>query len=234
MHILITGASSGIGFATALELIKQGHNVIAVARRNDKLIELQAEAKISNNENLLHTFTLDIGKESAELNQLISLLNKTGLDVLINNAGVLISKSFEDLSSADWQTIYQTNVFALVNMTKHCLAFLQKSKAAHIVNITSIGGTQGSSKFAGLSAYSSSKGAVTILTECLAEELKDKNISVNALALGAVDTEMLQQAFPGYKAPVTSEQMATFIAWFALNGNKTFNGKVLPVSMSNP
>jgi 3-oxoacyl-[acyl-carrier protein] reductase len=234
MHILITGASSGIGFSTALELIKQEHTVIAVARRSDKLLELSAEAKRNNKENLLHTFAFDISKESTELNQLTALLNKTGLDVLINNAGVLISKPFEELSVVDWQTVYQTNVFALVNMTKHCLAFLQKSKAAHIVNITSIGGTQGSSKFAGLSAYSSSKGAVTILTECLAEEFKNRNISVNALALGAVDTEMLQHAFPGYKATVTSEQMATFIAWFALNGNKTFNGKVLPVSMSNP
>lgn len=92
----------------------------------------------------------------------------------------------------------------------------------------------GSAKFAGLSAYSSSKGAIITLNELLAEEYKDKGIAFNTLALGAVQTEMLEEAFPGYKAPVSASQMATYIKEFSLSGNQFYNGKVLPVSASTP
>ena len=105
---------------------------------------------------------------------------------------------------------------------------------SHIVNIGSMGGFQGSAKFKGLSLYSAAKGAVAVLTESMAEEFKERGIKVNALALGAVQTEMLASAFPGYKAPLTAGQMAEFIADFALNGHKYFNGKILPVSLSTP
>jgi 3-oxoacyl-[acyl-carrier protein] reductase len=97
-----------------------------------------------------------------------------------------------------------------------------------------MGGIQGSSKFPGLAAYSSSKGALITLTEMLAEEYKESNISFNALALGAVQTEMLAEAFPGYQASTTAREMARFIADFALNGHQFFNGKVLPVAHSTP
>ena len=93
---------------------------------------------------------------------------------------------------------------------------------------------QGSAKFPGLTAYSSSKAAIAGLTECLAEELKDKNISVNCLAIGAVQTEMLEEAFPGYKAPLSPKQMAEYIFDFALKGHQYYNGKILPVSSSTP
>ena len=97
-----------------------------------------------------------------------------------------------------------------------------------------MGGFQGSSKFPGLSAYSASKAALANLTECLAEELKEKNICANCLALGAVQTEMLETAFPGYVAPVKSREMASFIAYFATRGHQFYNGKILPVSVSTP
>ena len=104
----------------------------------------------------------------------------------------------------------------------------------HVLNITSMGGVQGSAKFPGLSAYSSSKGALVILTELLAEEFKDSGPSFNALALGAVQTEMLEEAFPGYKAPVSAAQIGEYIIDFALNGHQFYNGKVLPISSSTP
>ena len=97
-----------------------------------------------------------------------------------------------------------------------------------------MGGINGTSKFAGLAAYSSSKGALSILTECLAEEFKNENIKVNALALGSVQTEMFSKAFPDFKAPLTSQQMGEYVAWFAMNGRKFFNGKILPVALSTP
>ncbi len=97
-----------------------------------------------------------------------------------------------------------------------------------------MGGVQGSLKFPGLSAYSSSKAAVITLTELLAEEYKESGPSFNVLALGAVQTEMLEEAFPGYKAPISAEKMAKYIADFSLSGNEFYNGKLLQVSSSTP
>jgi NAD(P)-dependent dehydrogenase (short-subunit alcohol dehydrogenase family) len=97
-----------------------------------------------------------------------------------------------------------------------------------------MGGVQGSMKFAGLSAYSSSKGAVITLTELLAEEYKETGPSFNVLALGAVQTEMLEEAFPGYRASVSADQMANYIFDFSVNCNKLYNGKLMQVSSSTP
>lgn len=97
-----------------------------------------------------------------------------------------------------------------------------------------MGGVQGSVKFPGLAAYSSSKAAVINLTELLAEEYKDSGISFNVLALGAVQTEMLEEAFPGYKASISAVEMANYIFDFSLNGQKYYNGKLLQVSNSTP
>jgi NAD(P)-dependent dehydrogenase (short-subunit alcohol dehydrogenase family) len=97
-----------------------------------------------------------------------------------------------------------------------------------------MGGVNGSAKFPGLAAYSSSKGALGVLTELLAEEFKDEGPRTNALALGAVQTEMLAEAFPGYEAPVSAAQMANYIADFSLTAHQLYNGKVLPLSQSTP
>ena len=97
-----------------------------------------------------------------------------------------------------------------------------------------MGGFQGSAKYSGLSYYSASKAALACLTECLANEFTGFGISVNCLALGSVQTEMLNEAFPGYKAPVDAKQMAEYISGFALTGHKFFNGKILPVAIGNP
>ena len=97
-----------------------------------------------------------------------------------------------------------------------------------------MGGIQGSSKFGGLAAYSSAKGAVITLSELLAEEYKEDQIAFNVLAIGAVQTEMLAEAFPEYKAPLSAQEMADYIYDFSLTGNKFYNGKVLQVSSSTP
>jgi len=141
-------------------------------------------------------------------------------------------KPFEETTSEEFENIYKVNVFGVANLTRICLPFLQKG--SHVVTISSMGGIQGSMKFAGLSAYSSSKGAVITLSELLAEEYIEKGIAFNVLALGAVQTEMLEEAFPGYKAPLTAIEMANYIFDFTLTGNKYYNGKVLQVTSSNP
>ena len=145
-----------------------------------------------------------------------------------------MNKAFQDISVSDFESIYRVNIQAPFFLTQQLLSHMGLTKTAHIVNISSMGGFAGSVKFPGLSAYSSSKGALGILTECLAEELKEKNIKANCLCLGAVNTEMLKQAFPGYQAPVNPKQMAEFIGNFALQGHAYFNGKIIPVSLSTP
>ena len=176
---------------------------------------------------------LDISS-SKSINKTIKLVIEElkKIDILINNAGTLINKSFNETSFEDFQSVYNVNVFGVAELIRQLIPYFNKK--SHVINISSIGGIGGSSKFSGLSAYSSSKGALNILTEMLAEEYKDKNISFNTLALGAVQTEMLEEAFPGYKANISPFEMANFIYKFSLEGNNFFNGKIIPVSTTNP
>ena len=154
------------------------------------------------------------------------------VDALINNAGAFLNKPFEKISKKEFEYIFQVNVFGLSSITRKVLPIIDSK--GHIVNITSMGGINGATKFSGLSAYSSSKGAVNILTELLAEEYKEKGPSFNALAFGAVQTEMLEEAFPGLKAPISAKEIADFILDFSLQGQKYFNGKIIPVSSTTP
>jgi short-subunit dehydrogenase len=232
--IVVTGASNGIGYHTAWQLAVNHHcRVIALSRNKEKIEQLKAEVMKVKTDGEVIPFKFDLS--SANFGALTDCLNDNHIEVmdgLINNAGLLINKPFQDLTIDDWLSVYKVNVFALAELVKICIPYLEKSAHAHILNIGSNGGVQGTQKFSGLSAYSSSKGALSILTECLAEELNSKNISVNCLALGAVNTEMLQQAFPDFHAAMQPSEMAEYISWFCLNGNRFFNGKILPVTTS--
>lgn len=231
MNYLITGASRGIGYDTALTLAKQsGHQILVISRNIDKLKKLVDHAQKIENGSPISCMAFDIANDDfATLHKWIDSFGT--LNGIVNNAGILINKPFESLTMADWRQTFATNLFGAVDLVQHLLPCLDN---AHIINIGSMGGFQGSSKFSGLSAYSASKAALANLTECLAEELKDKDIAVNCLALGAVQTEMLASVFPGYQAPVNSEEMGEWVAWFLQNGHRFFNGKVLPVSVSTP
>ena len=226
MNIIVSGASKGIGYEVACQAAELGHNVLAVARNSDLLDRL-----LSKNE-LITALKVDLIKDDcAEL--ITAWTEKVGkVDVLINNAGQLINKPFIETSVEDFKNQFDANVITAVKLTQVVIPLM--NKAAHIVNISSMGGFQGSSKYSGLSAYSSSKGALSVLTECLAEELKGSIISVNALALGAVQTEMLESAFPGYNAPVSALEMASYILDFASTGHRFYNGQILPVAIGNP
>lgn len=223
-NIIVTGTSRGIGYELALQFANAGHQVLAISRKiPETLLEHQNVTCLS----------VDLADESAldEVNNFLSSTWKK-VDAVVHNAGALLLKPFAETTQADFESIYKVNVFAVANLTRICLPYLQKG--SHVVTISSIGGVRGSLKFAGLAAYSSSKGAVITLTELLAEEYKEQGISFNVLALGSVQTEMLNEAFPGYQAPISAEGMATYIYDFTLNGNKYFNGKVLEVSSTNP
>ena len=224
-NIVITGTSRGIGFELAKQFAENGHQVLALSRNTKPLSAI-------NHENIT-ALSVDISNND-DLNKVTDFIKSTWgkVDVLINNAGKLINKPFTEISSEDFLEVYKVNVFGVAEITKLMIPFLQKG--SHVVTISSIGGIQGSIKFPGLAAYSSAKGAVITLSELLAEEYKEKQIAFNVLALGAVQTEMLEEAFPGYQAPISASEMADYIYNFSLTGDKFYNGKVLQVSSSNP
>jgi NAD(P)-dependent dehydrogenase (short-subunit alcohol dehydrogenase family) len=234
MNIIITGASSGVGFEAVLDLILSGeHKVIALARSEDKLGRLAEIASGLNPDAVLHPIAFDIVHDDyAGLLKFISNSFDNRIDILINNAGALINKPFVELQETDFVEMLQSNFIGHVRIIQSLLPLMPAD--AHIVNIGSMGGFQGSVKFPGLSAYSASKAALHTLTECLAQELADRQIKVNCLALGSAQTEMLEQAFPGYQSPVLAFEMGKYIADFALTGHKFFNGKILPVAVSTP
>ncbi len=224
-NIIITGTSRGIGFELVKLFAKSGHKVLALSR-NEKPIE-----KL-NLENVT-CFSFDLNDNEA-YKKVEDFINSEWqyVDVLINNAGTLLNKPFAETTFEDFEHVYKTNVYGVSELTRIVLPFMKKQ--SHVVTISSMGGVQGSMKFPGLAAYSSSKAAVITLTELLAEEYKDSGISFNVLALGAVQTEMLEEAFPGYQAPITALEMAQYIFDFSLTGNKYYNGKLLQVSNSTP
>jgi NAD(P)-dependent dehydrogenase (short-subunit alcohol dehydrogenase family) len=234
MNIIITGASSGVGFEAVIELILSGnHKVIALARSQDKLERLLEIAHGLNPDCQLYALSFDIVHDDYEsLQQFIATNFDNRIDVLINNAGVLINKSFTQLLETDFVEMLQSNFIGHVRIIQALLPLIPAG--SHILNIGSMGGFQGSVKFPGLSAYSASKAALHTLTECLAQELIEQDIKVNCLALGSAQTEMLEQAFPGYQSPVLAFEMGKYVADFALTGHKFFNGKVLPVAVSTP
>ena len=223
--IIVTGTSRGIGLQMVKILAGGGHRVIALSRNSGPVEALGLEN--------VYAMPFDLDKE-ADLAKLKHYLTEENIvvDVLVNNAGFLIKKPFEELSRKDWMLVYQVNVFGVAALTSAVLPFMKGD--GHVLTISSMGGVQGSMKFPGLAAYSSAKGAVITMTELLAEEYKEEGPSFNVLALGAVQTEMLEEAFPGYQAPTTAEEMAAYIAEFSLSGHKYYNGKLLQVSNSTP
>lgn len=226
--VIITGTSKGIGKELVQVFLKNDFEVLAVSRN-----KINLDSAVSKN---LYELNLDI--ESSDFADVIFewlLSNNKKPLYIINNAGVLINKSWNELKQTDFLKSYAVNAIApFLLVQKISPLMVSNNQKPHVVNITSMGGITGSVKFPGLTAYSSSKGAMSIITECLSLELKEKGISVNALALGATQTEMLEQAFPGYKAPVSPLTMAEFIYDFTLNAPIVINGQIIPVTLSTP
>ena len=225
-NIVITGTSRGIGFELVSIFAGMGHNVLALSRNEKPVKDLELEN--------VKAFSFDVTSEDSHLKAESYIVHHwdSKVDILINNAGTLLNKSFADSVWEDFSRVYKVNVFGVAEVTRKLLPFMHQD--SHVLTISSMGGIQGSMKFPGLAAYSSSKAAVLTLTELLAEEYKENGPSFNALALGAVQTEMLEEAFPGYDAPVSAKEMAEYIADFSLKGHKLYNGKILQVSNSTP
>jgi 3-oxoacyl-[acyl-carrier protein] reductase len=236
LNIVIIGAGRGIGFQVAEQLSSAGHNLFCISRNTNALEILRKESIKVRAGSGFHVLTLDISTVAGNLFDLRTAVMDVfpRVDILLNNAGLLINKDFSEFLSDEALQIFNINFFSAAAAIKELLPLMGGEMVSHIVNIGSMGGFQGSDKFHGLSYYSASKAALACLSECLAAELRDKNIRVNCLALGAAQTEMLEEAFPGYRAPLSAAQMAGFISQFMITGHEYFNGKVLPVSVSTP
>jgi NAD(P)-dependent dehydrogenase (short-subunit alcohol dehydrogenase family) len=229
MNIIINGGTRGIGKETAISLAGNDNNNILVTGRSEKALK-SISAEYSN----IHTLALDISdfERQSELFLNTVLKHLKTVDILINVAGLLVAREFTKTGYDEARLMMETNFFGPAFLIKSLSPYL--TKGSHIVNITSMGGFQGSSKYKGLAYYSASKAALACLTECLATEFQEAGIKVNCLSLGAVQTEMFEEAFPGFEAPVDAREMGEFIADFALKGHKFFNGKILPVAVGNP
>jgi len=223
-NIIITGTSRGIGYELALQFANAGHNVLAISRKIP-------QAFIENQNIACLGIDLASGEGLENVKDFIDATWKH-VDIVIHNAGALLLKPFAEITASEFEYIYKVNVFGVAALNRVVLPYMQKG--GHVVTISSMGGVQGTMKFAGLAAYSSSKGAVITLSELLAEEYREQGVAFNVLALGAVNTEMLQEAFPGYEAPLSPKEMSDYIYNFALTGNTYFNGKVLQVSSTTP
>ncbi|MCA9522526.1 MAG: SDR family oxidoreductase [Myxococcales bacterium] len=232
-NVVITGASSGIGRETAKRLVAGGHRVLAVARRRDRLEQLRSDCAALSGEIFVESCDLTSPTLAEQLlPRMLGTLKR--VDVLINNAGAIVNRPFAELSDDDWALMWKINVMAPVHLIRAFLPHMGRDGVGHVVNLSSMGGVQGSVKFPGLSAYSSAKAALAALTECLAVELVERSVHVNCVALGAVQTEMLESAFPGYEAPLSAEEFAVFLADFAIGGHRFCNGTILPMALSTP
>ena len=237
MNILITGASQGIGYEVCRLFAEIPESIIiAIARNKQRLKQLQDECSTRNPDSRVIPVAFDLEKivnQSENITDIV-LQHFNHIDILINNAGFLINKPFTDISLQEARKIYDMNLFVPALLIKELLQYMGKKGVSHVINISSMGGFQGSSKYPGLSYYSSSKAALASITECLASEYKDTRIYFNCLALGSVQTEMFARAFPGHKAQLMPAEMARFVVDFAINGYKHIRGKIIPVSISNP
>ena len=229
MNIIINGGTRGIGREIAQQFAKDNGNLVIITGRTSEVLE-ELSGKYEN----ILPVRIDIAGFDKQPGNFLEKVREyfDRVDILINTAGLLIKKPFMDFAYEESRLIMETNFFGPAALIRTMKPFMKRG--SHIVNISSMGGFQGASKYPGMSYYSAAKSAMANLTECLAGEFADSGISVNCLALGAVQTEMLEEAFPGYKAPVDAGSMAEFISYFAVNGHRFFNGKILPVAVNNP
>ncbi|MBN6151839.1 SDR family oxidoreductase [Xanthomonas sp. AmX2] len=205
---LVTGASSGIGAATALQLAANGAKVGLAARRVDRLHALADRIRSAGGQALaIEMDVVDAASVQAGARQLADAYG--GIDILFNNAGLMPISDIESLKTDEWHCMVDVNIKGLLNSTAAVLPYMQQQRHGHIVNTSSIAGRK---VFPGLSVYCATKHAVTAFSEGLRLEVAKKyNIRVTCIQPGAVDTELFEHVSDqGYREQMEGlrEQMA--------------------------
>jgi NADP-dependent 3-hydroxy acid dehydrogenase YdfG len=197
---IITGASSGIGYATALTLSKAGIRVAVGARRTERLQELEKQI-IKNNGEILVQKT-DVTRKSDCDSLVNTIVEKWGkVDILINNAGLMPLSYFKNGKVEEWEQMIDVNIKGVLYCTSAVVPYMLEKKSGHIINISSVAGRI---VFAGGSVYCATKHAIAALSEGLRKELSPTyNIRVTCIEPGAVETELLES--------ITDESMTGFI-----------------------
>lgn len=215
--ILITGASAGIGKATAELLASEGHRLILTGRRAGKLAELAATLECD-----VHILTFDVRDREASLAAIRSLPDAwKEIDVLVNNAGLALGlSSFEEADYADWQVMIETNLMGVLSMTREILPAMRARGRGHIINLSSIAGTY---HYPGAHVYGASKAFITYLSLALRSDLLGSPVRVTSIEPGMVDTEFSMVRFKGdeqraaqvYQGaePLHAEDIAETIRW---------------------
>lgn len=189
--VIITGGGTGIGRETALLFAEEGANVLIAGRRMDKLREVQQESRKFGPE--IDYLVSDISDENRCKSIVEYAIEKYGhIDILFNNAGILLPGSTHEISSLEWDKTFNVNVKGLWLMSKYVLPHLMEQRSGSIINSSSVIGLKG---FTGVAAYAASKGAVAQLTRCMALEYADKEIRVNAICPGFVDTPLVTEGY---------------------------------------
>lgn len=197
---IITGASSGIGYATALTLSKAGIRVAVGARRTERLQELEKQI-IKNNGEILVQKT-DVTRKSDCDSLVNTIVEKWGkVDILINNAGLMPLSYFKNGKVEEWEQMIDVNIKGVLYCTSAVVPYMLEKRSGHIINISSVAGRI---VFAGGSVYCATKHAIAALSEGLRKELSPTyNIRVTCIEPGAVETELLES--------ITDESMTGFI-----------------------
>ena len=189
---LVTGASSGIGRATALQLAREGATVVLVARRGDRIAELASA--IEDTGGTAWALPTDITRREEAEAAIAATVERFGrLDILVNNAGYMILGSVADADVAAWEQMIAVNQQGLLYLTKAALPHLQKAatdserQVADIVNISSVAGR---TSMAAMAVYNMTKFGVNGFTEALRQELAADHVRVGVLEPGKVDTEL--------------------------------------------
>jgi 3-oxoacyl-[acyl-carrier protein] reductase len=185
--VLVTGSSRGIGKAIAYKFAQEGYNVVINGAKNRESL-LQTKLEIEHYQVSCLAYLGDMGNYN-KAKELFSLIKESfgQIDVLVNNAGISYVGLLTDMSYEDWNKIISTNLSSVYNCCSLAIPDMVKGKEGNIINISSVWGNVGASCEV---AYSASKGGVNAFTKALAKELAPSNIHVNAIACGAIDTEM--------------------------------------------
>lgn len=196
--ILITGATSGIGKATAYLFAENNWDIIITGRRKERLEEISSEIIAKYNVNV-HNLCFDVQNRN-ELSEAISSIKDElkSIDVLVNNAGLALGKTnFDQGLESDWETMIDTNIKGLIYMTKEIVPYMISNQSGHIINISS---TAARDMYVGGNVYSATKSAVDAFTKSIRLDLLQHQIKVSSLAPGMVDTEFSEVRFHGDKS----------------------------------